>query len=316
MPVDWQDYDGFDWAGSTQSPMEDGERAAVVGMVADLLELSESDRSSSWGRASPPGRFAATVIKLSPGLSHIYQAQPGDIGVKVFKVNADARRESERVVPFHLTELGRLPGLPNEHVQRSFDAGSRRDQQSAKRAFIVQQWLIGDTLEDWIRRRWPTASPEGAVIRSILRQLFGEIVIPLWGQGTIWWDFRDANYCYDPATDCLSVIDVDSLGACADEILHTPQIWTKRDKGRTTALARLRQMTMRLVLAQFPGKSRLVRESYPSRSKKKLETSVTTAWQTELEPALTLLGKDVATHDAALALRRFIEQLDLQGLFK
>jgi len=61
MPVKWQDYDGFDWAGARQSPMDVCQRAAVVELVADLLELSQADRHSVWGRASPPGRFAATV---------------------------------------------------------------------------------------------------------------------------------------------------------------------------------------------------------------------------------------------------------------
>ena len=66
MPVEWQEYEGFDWTGSRQSPMDEDQRVAVTEMVADLLTLSDVDRGGSWGRASPPGRFAATVIHLSP----------------------------------------------------------------------------------------------------------------------------------------------------------------------------------------------------------------------------------------------------------
>jgi hypothetical protein len=74
--------------------MDEGQRATVVELVAEVLGLSEVDRRSGWGRASPPGRFAATVIRLSPNLLHRYQeqaaaAQVGAVGMKVFKTTAD-----------------------------------------------------------------------------------------------------------------------------------------------------------------------------------------------------------------------------------
>jgi hypothetical protein len=250
------------------------------------------------------------VVHLSPGLRHRYQeqaasSQVGDIGVKVFKTTADATREARHVVPFHGASLHRLPGLPNERVQRSLDAGFRRDRQSQERAFIVQQWVEGDTLEDLLRRRWPGRPADGACVRSILQQLLGGIIIPLWGQGTVWWDVRDANYCYSAATDRLALIDVDSLGAYAEEILHTPHVWAKRDKGRATALARLRQMAVRLVLAQG------------LRGRQKVEASLSEVWQAELEPALSGLGKGAGrTHEAEVALQRFFDHLESRGLLR
>lgn len=143
------------------------------------------------------------------------------------------------------------------------------------------------------------------MIHSILRQLLGEIVIPLWSRGLIWWDFRDANFCYAAETDRLSLIDVDSLGAYAEEILETPDDWTRRDRGRLTALARLRQMSVRLIGApRRPGK-------------KKVESRFTEAWRNDLEPALLRLGKsDESRHEAALALDRFLSHLVNQGLIE
>jgi hypothetical protein len=225
--------------------------------------------------------------------------------VKVFKSSADARREAQRVVPFHRDRLCRLPGLPNERVQRSLDAGFHPDRQSEQRAFIIQEWREGDTLEEWLRRRWSTQPAEGMEIRSIIQQLLGEIIIPLWGVGTIWWDVRDANYCYAAATGRLCLIDVDSLAAYADEILNTPQVWIRRDKGRVTALARLRQMVIRLVQAQ--GLS----------ARQKVEASVSRVWHTELEPVLSHLGRcGDESSEAAVAVQRFLDQLQSQGLLK
>jgi hypothetical protein len=72
-------------------------RTDVTELVADLLELSPTDRGSNWAKASPPGRYAATVLHLLPSLHHRYQQQAStagiaEIGVKVFKTTRDARQ--------------------------------------------------------------------------------------------------------------------------------------------------------------------------------------------------------------------------------
>jgi serine/threonine protein kinase len=76
-------------------------------------------------------------------------------------------------------------------VQKSLDAGVRWDRQGEERAFIIQEWVDGDSLEDLLRRRGPAEPFAGAVIRSILDQLLGGIIIPLWADGTVGWDVRD-----------------------------------------------------------------------------------------------------------------------------
>ncbi len=80
---------------------------------------------------------------------------------------------------------------------------------------------------DW-RNRWAAEPLAGATLRSLLNQLLGGIVIPLWAAGTLWWDNRDANYCFDAGAGRLALIDVDSLAAYADEILTSPIYWEQR----------------------------------------------------------------------------------------
>lgn len=306
MPIDWAEYDNFDWAGSSQAPLPGPRREAVAELVADVLGLSAEQRLAAWGSASPPGRYAATVVRVRSGVRHRIQeraAEAGvaDVGVKVFKATPDARREAAKLLPFYRHHIHRLPGLPNQRVQRHLEAGALTDRLGEERAFLVQEWVEGDTLEELVRRRWPGAPIAGTLARSLIEQLLGGIVIPLWAAGTIWWDVRDANYCLCARTHRLMMIDVDSLAAYADEILETPAVWARRDRGRLTALSRLRQMCGRLLLAQAPP------------SKKKIETALAQAWEAELVPALSRLGKSEKREAAEASLQRFLRWPHFEG---
>jgi hypothetical protein len=249
MPLDWRAYERFPWATARQSPMNAAEREAIEHWAAALLGIA--DRSSSWGVASPPGRFAATVVRLARGAAHrppIDDAGVGAIGLKIFKDNRDANRESARLVEFHRHQISRLPGLPHPGVQRSLSAGRYTDDRALTRRYVLQEWVQGETLEALIRD--PAHAPlSGDECRAILTQLFLSIVGPLWLAGTVWWDIRDANFCFDREGARLRLIDVDSLASYADEILETPHDWTRREKGRKTALARLRRMSLRVLEA-------------------------------------------------------------------
>ena len=126
----------------------------------------------------------------------------------------------------------------------------------------------------------------------------------VWSEGTIWWDIRAANYCWDSTSGRLTLIDVDSLAAYAEEILQTPTLWERRDKGRETALTRLRGLTMRVLLAQEV-----------SVTKKAVETALLQAWRSELESALRALGRDLARRndlktEAIASLRSFLDRLE------
>ena len=306
MPLDWTPYDGFAWDQARQAPLDDRQRRLLEEWAADVLALAAPEQARTWGSASPPGRYAATVVRVG-AVEHRYRLEAQQrgiaaIGLKVFKDSADARREARGLIPFHRDLVHRLPGLPCAHVQRSLTAGTWPCQ-GGERAFVVQEWVVGASLEDLIRRRWPAAPLDGGRVRSLLQQLFGGLVIPLWAQGLVWWDVRDANFCYDEPAGRLTMIDSDSLAAFADEILDTPKVWQRREKGRQTALARLRQMTVRLVLAQG------------LRPRRRAEEGVAEAWRQELEPALAVLGRVPAgLQSAQKGLTRFEERLEQAGL--
>jgi hypothetical protein len=266
--------------------------------------LSSEERKRVFGKATPPGRYAATVIHLLPEISHCYQDKAEEnriweIAVKVFKTTKDACSQAKRIVPFHSDYVHQIPGLPNDYVQKSLMAGIRRDQQKEERAFVIQEWVEGESLEYLLRTRWQTEPIDGEQVKSILSQLFGQIIIPLWSEGIVWWDIRDGNYCYDCHTGRLKLIDLDSLAAYIDEIRLTPKIWTKRDKGRMTALARLHTMTLRLLLAQG------------IRPKERFKRVCAEAWTKEVEPVLSQLGKKTGQNEAVVSsLQRFFQILD------
>lgn len=307
MAIDWTDYEAFAWSNAKQDPVDEQQRAKLAAWAADLLELDAADREAVWGHASPPGRYAATVIRVAPQVSHRFRlaadrAQVAEIGLKLFKVTPDAARAARQAIHFHARELGRLPGLPNPRVQRSISAGLRPDGRGLSRGYVVQEWVRGASLEDCLRVTWAKTPVDGSVARSLLAQLFGDIVIPLWQAGTVWWDFRDANFCYDAENGMLRMIDVDSLGAYADEILRAPQRWQARDKGRATALARLRRMSVRLLGARQGA------------ARSKVERGLQAAW-TDFEPALQRLGHAEGAGDAArVALARLLDVLAEAGL--
>src|SRR2546423_11270670 len=104
VPVNWREYDDFDWAGARQAPMTEAQRDVVAELAADVLELPANGRAGDWGHASPPGRFAATVIRVAAGVGHCHQekataAGVEEVGVKGFKATADARRQAHKVGP-------------------------------------------------------------------------------------------------------------------------------------------------------------------------------------------------------------------------
>jgi len=88
---------------------------------------------------------------------------------------------------------------------------------------------------------------------ELARQILEDIIIPLWGKGLIWWDIRDAKWCFDPDRHKPCEIDCDSLAAYASEILSSSDDWTRREMERITAFPRLRQTCWRIFESQASG---------------------------------------------------------------
>ena len=155
-----------------------------------------------------PQSFISYRVFRHRYLDHAADHQISEVGVKIFKTNKDARRAAKQVLPFHNEQVHRLPGLPNDHVQKTLGWSIHRSTRGVERPYVIQEWVFGLTLEELLRREWLGAPPGVDCVKTILEQLFWLIIIPLWSEETIWWDIRDANYCWDSASKTLKFIDV------------------------------------------------------------------------------------------------------------
>ena len=118
--------------------------------------------------------------------------------------------------------------------------------------YLIQEWIEGDSLETYLSRK-NSLPPD--VAQQLLSDLLDGIIVPLWSAGTIWWDIRAGNFCISErdGKPRLVLIDTDSLLAYAEEILNTPLVFTKRDKGRITALKRIKTIVTNLVRSTYPN---------------------------------------------------------------
>ncbi len=148
----------------------------------------------------------------------------------------------------------------------------------ASQGVAVQEWVDGQTLDLLLSDQKSSGPMNATIAKCILEQMLVQIIVPLWSLGTVWWDIRDANWCFDSSNLKLHLIDVDSLWAYAKEILITPSDWSRRNRGRETALSRLKQTCWRVLEAQF---------AHNRSSAMKFHHEL---WHSSVEPALRELG--------------------------
>ncbi len=129
MPIQWARYDEwFSWKEKTnQLPMSESERKDIEDTIYNFLKLDMQDRGTFWSEASPPGRYAATVLHIRNDVHHCYhqyaaESGLGDLGIKIFKHTPDAMREAKRMIQFHRGILKQMPGFTKAHAQRSLTA--------------------------------------------------------------------------------------------------------------------------------------------------------------------------------------------------
>lgn len=226
--LNWTAYDKFNWAGSEQCKMNSAEKDAFDSLGADILQLDAVTRAQSWGSVSSPGRNAA-VIRVHDGVPHRFKRNTS-IGLKIFNLK-DGEVMRRKISKFHNEQRAKFPGLPHALIQNVFRCETISNQ-GKERGYIIQQWTNGEILEDKMRTG---IGPKD--MWRILDDLFLELLIPLWGVGSSWWDVRASNYVFTPDRR-LVMIDSDTLGGYADEIVETPFVFTKRNNGTRTAIRR------------------------------------------------------------------------------
>jgi serine/threonine protein kinase len=261
MPLNWINYDEYFNEPRDQKAMDEPARQELERIAAGILQLRDDSLRSLWGRCSPPGVNAQTVVQVESTIPHRFTdlCRNKAIGVKIFK-----KGKGSKLIHDHTHSRNKLPGLPNSLVQNVYGAGEHEGI-----CYLIQEWIEGDSLETYLKRKTPLASDAA---QQLLSDLFEGIIIPIWSAGTIWWDIRAANFCVTERDGKLRLvlIDTDSLLAYADEILETPHVFTKRDKGKTSALKRLKTIVKNVVLSSLP-------EEVLKVSKNKLERQIKTS---------------------------------------
>jgi hypothetical protein len=230
--------------------MEETAKQAVETRGAEILQLDPKSLEGVWGLCFPPGVSAETVIRVCGATPHRFSdlSKGKAVGLKLFKPKSGpgSPRQSE-VAHAHVHLRRLLPGLPSPFVQEVYCA----DEQDG-RYYLVQEWIEGECLGEVIDRGDVLSIGE---VRGFIRDLFEGILIPLWSEGTIWWDIRDENYCLTPHGNGrrLVMIDTDSLVAYAKEIVETPDSFNRRDRIKKRAMQRVKTIVEALAWSPFLG---------------------------------------------------------------
>ena len=256
-------YDGYDWQSGKQVPINARRRKAIEEMAVTVLKVNPADIKTGWVVAHPPGCFAQTVLEVDAGVRHGY-VRHGKVGLKVFNFQR-GMNEWGRLNKFYQDYQAKLPGLDgNEHVQKVHEWGTCKNANGVERPYLVQEWIEGETLDALVKN----GMSRGDILR-VLDDLFLKLLIPLWGQGTKWWDARRSNYVLHPQRG-LVMIDPDTLADFAEEIATTPGVYVKRNGcNPDEAISRYTTMIIDLALACSDGK--------PDRSLKKAVRSLCAA---------------------------------------
>ena len=263
--VNWRDhYDNYDWQGGRQAPLIARRKKGIEEKAAAMLEIHEADVKRGWGVAYPPGCFAQTVIAVNDGVRHRH-SKYGKIGLKIFNLQRGLN-EWGRLKKFYREYRAKLPGMEvNQHIQKVYEWGICKNADGVERPCLAQEWIEGETIEQLIK----AGKISRADVLRILDDLFLKLLIPLWGQGTKWWDARQSNYVLHPQRG-LVMIDPDTLADFAEEIATTPGVYEKRNKfNPDEAISRYTTMIIDLALACSDGK--------PDRSLKKAVRSLCAA---------------------------------------
>jgi serine/threonine protein kinase len=240
MALNWNNYDEYFNHPRDQQQIDENTKLEIERIAAEILGLDDETLKSNWGSCSPPGVFAQTVVRVESSTPHRFSGicQKKAIGLKIFK-----KGKGRKLVFGHKHLRNKLPGLPNDFVQEVYDAGEHNDT-----FYLVQEWVEGNSLENFLASQTHT-TPE--VAKQLLSDLVEGILLPLWSAGTIWWDIRAGNFCVTErdGKQRLVLIDTDSLLAYAEEIIETPQVFTKRNHGKVTALKRIKTIATDLVMS-------------------------------------------------------------------
>jgi len=220
LRLNWTDhYDS--WTDGEQQLMNQAEKQKIEDLALDILELDSAQVKKCWGIAHPPGCFAQTVIQINPDVRHRFSKLGKQLCLKIFNLQR-GKREWPRIHKFHTEHIHKLPGVPHKNIQNVLAVGPEKTP-AGERGYLIQEWIEGATLEAVLKTRIQLRDA-----LKILDDLFLKLIIPLWSQGTKWWDARLSNYVFT-IDGRLIMIDPDALADYGAEIATTPGIYAHRN---------------------------------------------------------------------------------------
>lgn len=326
--IDWHSYDlFFQRRKPQQEPLNADERGEIEALLCNLAAISAPESDRTIGLASPPGRFAQTVIRLdSASINGLIRQQAVEaqqpipaattFGIKFFKTTKDATREAQRIIPFQRARArSGEPLQHSDHFQKTLAASWLRGRGGEERGYILQEWIEGMTLEELYDSRAPKELLAPARVHQLVSCLYFDLVLEIWSTATahsgVVWDWRDAQLVVRDAPDKSTLTHFCFIDSDAFRELTLQRDEEQRSRQERSAFARLKAMTARLL------------EVSSTASKNAVKRHVNSAWQSldlgqyddrlNWQGILCSLGRTstskAATAEARDRLQQFIDKL-------
>ena len=186
------------------------------------------------------GARTRAVLATQPGVSHRLADLQDRVLVKLYK-GPGSTSGSKQYQDYHQRWFHRLPALlTNEHVQQSLEAGVK----PGAGPYALLQYVEGEELAVLLDQ----AQIARNQARQIIQDILSEIWIPLWAEGLRFKDCHPGNFMVRPDGRVV-MIDTEQMRKDLDELLHSPNDWTQRDKHERSGLSRLPGLLQRIILA-------------------------------------------------------------------
>jgi hypothetical protein len=308
--IDWSKYlSYFSQINTRQLPVSEERRKQIENLLAELVEIPESDCSDTIGTAYGFGNDTEVVVHLHITLGSGAIANPAAdfTGPLAFRIMREGRGNDTIEFLRQRVETGYpLNGPQHIHFQRSLGV-IQRDGYN----LVIQEWIPGETLE-WLRlNHWNAHPLSGESAQEILRQILLGVVIPAWTVATVTsgvlWDIRDANFVlsgYEATSGQIRVAFVDTW-----HLRHLTRPVPTREGQIKQGLRRLQRRMERILLNQGQWEMR------PTRFRQRFEQAFEAS---ELTQHLRLLAdqEPPCVKSVEKVCRDFLDELREQGLFR
>jgi hypothetical protein len=198
--------------------------------AAKILGVDPSHRDEPWGRAVGYGARSIALIQPAPSVPTRFSNTYGNqVLVKLFNGRGKPGRAAD-FLSYHGQSFSQIDALgANRHLQQSLEAGSTAQN---------THYAILSCLEGTLFRDYLSASHGEREVKSLLKDLFLRIWIPLWAAGLRFKDCHPGNFMTTESMQ-LVMIDTEQMRKDAFELLTEPNTWTQRDRHGKSGLSKI-----------------------------------------------------------------------------